>query len=352
MCIIMATLEEIKDKTSEIIREIKKAIIGYDREIEIIIATLYANGHALLEGVPGIAKTTLARALVKVFGLNEKERILIDNIPYKGFSRIQFTPDLMPSDITGSLVFNPLTKDFEPRLGPIFSYIVLADEINRATPRTQSAMLQAMQEREVTIGDKTFPLENRSLGKFFYVIATENPIEMEGTYPLPEAQLDRFMVRIIMEYPSSLEDEKEIYKLHAYKLGEPVENLDSVVTPRWVVETQDFIAKNIRVSEAMLDYIARIIRATRPDVFKGVRRFFELGASPRAGIMLIKISKALAAMRGSSVVEARDVEKAIFHVLNHRLIPNIDLVIEYGGDFGAKMKVINEGLKYVIDAVT
>lgn len=348
----MINLDEIRDRTNEIVKEIRKAIIGYDKELEIILAALYANGHALLEGVPGIAKTTLARALVRVLGLNEKERVLVNNIPYRGFSRIQFTPDLMPSDITGSLVFNPLTKDFEPRLGPIFSYIVLADEINRATPRTQSAMLQAMQEKEVTIGEKTFPLENRDLGKFFYVIATENPIEMEGTYPLPEAQLDRFMVRVIMGYPSSLEDEKEIYKLHAYKLGEPVENLESVVTPKWVVETQDFIARNTRVSEAMLDYVARIIRATRPDVFKGVKRFFELGASPRAGIMLIKISKALATMRGSSVVEARDIEKAIFYVLNHRLIPNVDLVIEYGGDFEAKMRVINEGIKYVIEAVT
>ncbi|OYT40972.1 MAG: ATPase, partial [Desulfurococcales archaeon ex4484_58] len=138
-------IDEIKETSQAIIKEIGKAIIGYDTEITLILASLFSNGHVLLEGVPGIAKTTLARALVRVLGLREEEKYVIDDIPYKGFSRIQFTPDLMPSDITGSLIFNPVTRDFEPRLGPIFAFIVLADEINRATPRTQSAMLQAMQ---------------------------------------------------------------------------------------------------------------------------------------------------------------------------------------------------------------
>ena len=348
----MVEIDDIKEKTQEMIKEIERAIIGYREEIKLIIAALFSNGHVLLEGVPGIAKTTLARALVRVLGLSEKKQYVINNIPFKGFSRIQFTPDLMPSDITGSLIFNPSTREFEPRLGPIFAYIVLADEINRATPRTQSAMLQAMQEREVTIGEQTYPLSIPSQGKFFFVIATQNPIEQEGTYPLPEAQLDRFMMRIIMGYPRSLEDEKNIYKLHAYRLGEPVEDLESIVDPKWVIEAQKTISKSVNVTDAMLDYIARIIRATRPEIVNAVKRYFELGASPRAGIMLVKAAKALAAIRGSDRVEHIDLEKAIFPVLNHRVIPSVDLIIEYGGDFAARIRVIQEGLKYAIESVT
>lgn len=343
---------EISGKVNEIIKEMCKAIIGYDHELKLLLAALLSDGHVLLEGVPGIAKTTIARALVKVLGLEEHKKYFIDNIPYTGFSRIQFTPDLMPSDITGSLIFNPATREFEPRLGPIFSFIVLADEINRATPRTQAAMLQAMQEREVTIGDKTYKLEDKNKGKFFFVIATENPIEQEGTYPLPEAQLDRFVMRIIMGYPKSLEDEKNIYKLHAYRITEPLEDLENIVSPKWIVEAQKTISKNVAVPDPMLDYIARVIRATRPEILESTRRYFELGASPRAGIMLVKVAKALAAVRGSDKVEYVDLEKALFPVLNHRVIPNIDLVIEYGGDFAARMRVIEEGLKHAIEAVT
>jgi MoxR-like ATPase len=348
----MPSVDEIREKVDDMIGEIKRAIIGYDEEIKLIIAALLANGHVLLEGVPGIAKTTLARALVRVIGLYERRKYEIDSIAYTGFSRVQFTPDLMPSDITGSLIFNPSTREFEPRLGPVFTYVLLADEINRATPRTQSALLQAMQEREVTIGERTYPLEIRDKGKFFFVIATQNPIEQEGTYPLPEAQLDRFAVRIIMEYPRSIEDEKNIYKLHAYRIREPVENLEAVVTPEWVVKAQEIISSEVKVSDAILDYAARIIRGTRPEIIDAVKRYFELGASPRAGITLVKIAKVLAAMRGSDHVEAVDLEKALFPVLNHRVIPNIDLIIEYGGDFKARLRVIREGLKYVVNSVT
>ncbi len=339
--------EEIRDKTKEILKEIHRAVIGYKRELRLILAALLANGHVLLEGVPGIAKTTIARALVRVLGLDEKQTYMINNVPFKGFSRIQFTPDLMPSDITGSLIFNVKTREFEPRLGPVFAFIVLADEINRATPRTQSALLQAMQEREVTIGGKTYKLEDRRHGKFFYVIATQNPVEQEGTYPLPEAQLDRFMMKIIMDYPESLEEEKEIYKLHAYRLREPVEDLEPIVDPGWIVEAQKTIAGGVSVSEEILDMIARIIRGTRPEILEASRKYFELGASPRAGIMLVKAAKAIAAMRGRDHVEPIDVEYVLFPVLNHRVIPNLDLVVEYGGDFKARVKVIREGLETV-----
>lgn len=327
-------------------------MIGYRDEITLILASLLANGHVLLEGVPGIAKTTLARALVRAVGLNEKDTYYKLDIPFRGFSRIQFTPDLMPSDITGSLVFNPLTREFEPKLGPIFSYIVLADEINRATPRTQSATLQAMQEREVSIGNRTYPLEIREAGKFFFVIATQNPIEQEGTYPLPEAQLDRFATRVVMGYPRSLEDERSIYKLHAHRLLEPVTELKQVVAPEWIVEAQKTISERVAVPDIILDFAARIVRTTRPEVLDSVRKYFELGASPRAGITLVKVAKALAAIRGSDRVEAVDLERAVFPVLNHRVIPNVDLIIEYGGDFAARMRVIEEGLKYVVKSVT
>ncbi len=339
-------IDDIKNSVSEIVKQIGRAVIGYGDEILYIITTLLANGHVLLEGVPGIAKTTIARGLSRVLGLSLKEYSIVENVSYKGFSRIQFTPDLMPSDITGSLIFNPSTRSFEPRLGPIFAYIVLADEINRATPRTQSAMLQAMQEREVTIGDRTYPLEIRERGKFFFVIATQNPIEQEGTYPLPEAQLDRFMMRVIMGYPKSLEDEKNIYRLHAYRLLEPIEDLEEVVEPGWVIEAQETIAKKVKVPEDIIEYVTRLVRATRPEIMEPIGKYFELGGSPRAGIALIKTAKAYAAIRGSEVVEQTDIDHLLFHVFNHRVIPNLDLVVERGGTFMARISVIRDGLEY------
>ncbi len=340
-------IDEVREKTSEILKQLSRAIIGYDEELKTILGILLANGHVLLEGVPGIAKTTIARGLTRVLGLSEKQVMVIDEVPYRGFSRIQFTPDLMPSDITGSLIYNPKTTSFEPRLGPIFAYIVLADEINRATPRTQSALLQAMQEREVSIGDKTYPLEIRREGKFFFVIATQNPIEQEGTYPLPEAQLDRFMARIIMGYPRSLEDEKNIYRLHAYRLREPIEDLEAVVDAKWVVEVQEFISKNISVPDDVIDYVTRLVRATRPEFMEPIGKYFELGASPRAGISLIRLGKVFAAFRGSENVEVTDIDSISFYILNHRVIPNLDTVIERGGRFIDRINVIREGLEFI-----
>jgi MoxR-like ATPase len=338
-------VDTIRGVVSEITRMLDKAVVGYEVEKKIILATLLANGHVLLEGVPGIAKTTLVKAIARVFGLSEKTNVLINDVPYRGFSRIQFTPDLMPSDITGAVIFNMATREFETRFGPLFAYVVLADEINRAVPRTQSALLQAMQEREVTIGGKTYLLEIRSQGKFFFVLATQNPVEQEGTYPLPEAQLDRFMVRLFMGYPKTMDEERKIAELHMDRLVEPVEDVERVIEASWVIQAQEYIAKNIHVDPSVLNYIVSIVRATRPEVFEPISKYFELGASPRATIALIRLSKAIAAMRGSETVALEDVDQALFHVINHRVIPNLESVMEKGGGFKARLSVINEGVE-------
>jgi len=340
-------IDKVRMGAWEILSSLNKVVIGYDSEVSYILISLLAGGHVLLEGVPGIAKTTIARALTRLLGLSERERVVIDGVPFKGFSRIQFTPDLMPGDITGSLVYNPRTLSFEPRLGPIFAYIVLADEINRATPRTQSALLQAMQEREVTIGDTTYPLEISSRGKFFFVIATQNPVEQEGTYPLPEAQLDRFMMRVVMEYPGSLEEEKNILRLHSMRLREPLEEVEPVVEPVWVVKAQRAVAEEVEVPDETIEYVSRLVRASRPEIVEPIGKYFELGVSPRGGIQLVRAAKAHAAIRGSSVAEPRDVDAVLFPVLNHRVIPSIDRIIEYGGGFKARIRVVREGLEYV-----
>ena len=343
-------LDDVRRSSSEILGRLSRVVVGYREEQRLLLASMLANGHVLLEGVPGIAKTTMVKAIARLMGLTD-EYVELGGIRFRGFSRIQFTPDLLPSDITGSLIFNPSTRSFEPRLGPVFAYIVLADEINRAVPRTQSALLEAMQERQVTIGGTTYPLEDREKGKFFLVVATQNPVEQEGTYPLPEAQLDRFLMRIIMEYPEGLEDEKNVLRLHLGRLTEPYEDLESVVEPGWLVEAQRTVAEQVSVGEDVLDYVTRLVRTTRPSIFKPIARFFELGASPRAGISLIRASQAYAAIRGAGSVEKQDVDSVLFPVLNHRLIPNMDRVIEAEEEdrFHARINVIREGLKLVVE---
>jgi len=338
-------IDDIRRNIEEVYRQLNKAVIGYDEEKRIIVASLLANGHVLLEGVPGIAKTTLAKALARCLGLSESTTHIYNDIIYKGFSRIQFTPDLMPADIIGTMVFNPSTKSFDIRLGPVFTYILLADEINRAIPRTQSALLQAMQEREVTIGGKTYPLEIRSQGKFFFVIATQNPIEQEGTYPLPEAQIDRFMVRVIMGYPKSLEDERKILELHMKRVSEPVEDVEKILDPIWIVMAQEFIAKNVEIDSIAMNYIVKIVRATRPEINEGISKYFELGVSPRASIALMRMAKVFAVMRGSQRVTIDDIDHVLFYVLNHRVVPNMETVIDRGGGFKARIDVVREGLE-------
>lgn len=284
---------EVQLKGNEILKEIKKAIVGKDEVLRLILTTILANGHILLEDLPGLAKTLMAKSFARALGVK--------------FRRVQFTPDLLPSDILGVSVFNQKTLEFEFRKGPVFTNILLADEINRAPPKTQSALLEAMQERQVTIEGKTY-----SLPRPFIVIATQNPIEQEGTYPLPEAQLDRFLVRLRVGYPSR-EEEMEILRRRMERKKEEVDIIP-MTTPEGVLEMQRTI-EDVYVSDAILEYITDIVTATREN-----KKEIEVGASPRGSLALLKLSRAYAALNGRDYVIPDDVKAVAVPVLSHRLI--------------------------------
>jgi MoxR-like ATPase len=277
-------------------REIAKVIVGQDEVVEGLLVCLFAGGHALIEGVPGTAKTLLVRVLAKLF-----------NVPFK---RIQFTPDLMPADITGTSVFDPREQTFQFRQGPVFAAFVLGDEINRAPPKTQAALLEAMQERQVTVDGTSYPLP-----AIFSVFATQNPVEQEGTYPLPEAQLDRFMMKLLVNYP---DEAHEIDILLVHHAGSRVEDLDrfglqSVGGEQELLAAQAEIrARTIR--DELLGYIARVVRGTRDNLK------VEVGASPRAGLMVLTAAKARAALQGRGHVVPDDVKAVAKPVLRHRLL--------------------------------
>lgn len=281
-------IEEVVRRLRE---NIQKVIIGKDEMIELTLVAVLCEGHLLLEDVPGIGKTTLARALAVSLGCT--------------FRRIQFTPDLLPSDVTGLNWFNQKEQAFEFRPGPIISHVVLADEINRATPRTQSALLEAMQERQITVDGVTRPLPRP-----FLVMATQNPVELEGTFPLPEAQVDRFQLRVALGYPTQ-EEENAI--LERFRATDPLPDLEAVTNPEEILQLQAE-RREIRVEESVRDYIVRVSRATRehPEI--------ELGASPRASLALYWASQAWAAIHGRDFVLPDDVKFMAPHVLTHRLI--------------------------------
>lgn len=276
---------------SRIIENIQKVIVGKRREVEIAVMALLSQGHVLVEDVPGVGKTMMGKSLAKS----------IDCV----FKRIQLTPDMLPSDITGVSVFNQQTREFEFRPGPILGQIVLADEINRATPKTQSALLEAMEERQVTVDGITHKLDRP-----FMVIATENPIEYEGVFPLPEAQLDRFMVRIQLGYPS-FDDEVSI--MDSQRVCHPIESLGSVVTADEVTEAQE-VVKEVFVHEQIRQYIVSLVHATR------THDDAALGASPRASLGMFRTCQALALLRGRDYVIPDDVKELATAVMGHRII--------------------------------
>jgi MoxR-like ATPase len=279
-------------QTATRLREnVQKVIVGKDEVINLTLVAVLCEGHILLEDVPGIGKTTLARTLAASLGCS--------------FQRIQFTPDLLPSDVTGLSWFNQKAQEFQFRPGPIMSQVVLADEINRATPRTQSALLEAMQERQVTVDGVT-----RGLPRPFLVMATQNPVELEGTFPLPEAQVDRFMLRINLGYPT---EKEENYILERFRVEEPLDSLEAVTTSQEIMDLQDQ-RKEIRVEDSVREYIVKVARTTRghPEI--------DLGASPRATLALYQASQAWAAIGEREFVIPDDVKAVAPSVLTHRLM--------------------------------
>ena len=284
------SLTEMRGYATRILDEVGKVIVGKRQVLENILIGLLSEGHILLEGVPGIAKTYMANSFSHALGCE--------------FKRIQFTPDMLPADIIGTNVFDPNTGEFRLRKGPVFANIVLADEVNRSPPKTQSALLEAMQEKQVTIEGSTLPLP-----KPFMVLATQNPIELEGTYPLPEAQVDRFLFKLHVDYPSEAEEVEILRRRHQ---PEQVE-VEPVVNPVVLVQMQA-AAKRVFVEPYIMTYIRDIVVRTRNDPQ------ILIGGSPRASIVLLETSKAHAALNGRDYVTPDDVKTLVYHTLNHRLI--------------------------------
>ena len=283
--------------------EIRKKIIGQDRLVERALVGLLADGHILLEGVPGLAKTLLVKTIGQAI--------------QAGFSRIQFTPDLLPSDLIGTRIFNSSTGEFSVHKGPIFSNLILADEINRAPAKVQSALLEAMQEAQVTIGDETFPIEAP-----FLVLATQNPIEQEGTYPLPEAQVDRFMLKVVIEYPEYSEEREMIARMTAG----PLPDVQPVVDSEYILGARD-IVRRVHVDEKIQDYVLNIVVATRDPKVAGLDDLGNLisyGASPRAGLFLISAARAYAFLKGRGYVTPDDIKQIAPDVLRHRVITTFE----------------------------
>lgn len=274
----------------DLIHALEGVLLGKPETVELLVMALLADGHVLVEDVPGTGKTTLAKALAAAIGAD--------------FARIQFTPDLLPADVTGGAVFKANTGDFEIRKGPVFTQVLLADEINRASPRTQSALLEAMEERQVSLEGQRYKLP-----ELFMVLATENPVEFHGVFPLPEAQMDRFLVRISVGYPTA---ETELEILRAHRGGRPIDSLTAVTTPEAILKARSEVQK-IHIDEALERYVISLVQATRND--GGVR----LAASPRAGMNLVRMAQACAFVDGRDFVNPDDIQRVFFPVMEHRV---------------------------------
>jgi len=306
--LLQASIESVK-------REMAKVIIGQNQMIDLMLVALLADGHVLLEGVPGVAKTLTAKVLSKLISTN--------------FSRIQFTPDLMPSDITGTTIFNAGNSKFEFNAGPVFSNIVLIDEINRAPAKTQSALFEVMEEKQVTVDGTTYPMEAP-----FLIFATQNPLEHEGTYRLPEAQLDRFIFKIVVDYPT-LSDEFQILKNSNLRQGE--KELDSIVPVIDSKQLVDFqkIIQQVHIEDNLLQYIAEIVNKTRNHAS------LYLGASPRASVNILKAGKAFAAIQGRDFVIPEDIKAVLVPVLIHRIYLTPEKEMEGISEFQIITDIIN-----------
>ena len=287
-------LSELQESVFQIKKQLQKVIVGQKEMMDLLLVSLLANGHVLIEGVPGVAKTITAKLLSKTINV--------------GFSRIQFTPDLMPSDILGTSVFNVKSSEFEFKKGPIFSNMILIDEINRAPAKTQAALFEVMEEQQVTMDGKTYKMDAP-----FIVLATQNPIEQEGTYRLPEAQLDRFLFKVIIEYPNADEELEIIMREQALENTTKVGKIETIIEGAKILEYRTLV-NQIKIEENLLKYIANIVVNTRSN------SFLYLGASPRASIAILNASKAFAAIEGRDFVTPEDIKRATIPVLQHRVI--------------------------------
>jgi MoxR-like ATPase len=287
-------LSLLNDAVLQLRRQIQKVIVGQDEMVQLIVAALLADGHVLIEGVPGVAKTLTAKLVARSLAVR--------------FSRIQFTPDLMPSDVLGTPVFNPQEARFTFKQGPVFSNIVLIDEINRAPAKTQSALFEIMEERQVTMDGKTYKMEPP-----FMVLATQNPIEQEGTYRLPEAQLDRFLFKIVVPYPSEQEEFEILNQFHQLGNRDVVQSIEPVLHAEQIIAVRQQV-KSIIIDVKLLEFIAKLIHQTRH------HKSIYLGASPRASLAVMNASKAFAAMAGRDFVTPEDILMAVPPVLRHRIL--------------------------------